>query len=251
MHCAARVHVMNEKGKNPLEAFRHTNTLGTKNLALQAAQAGVSKFIFISSIKVNGEETFDHAFTSDDKNNPLDDYGRSKAEAENILLDIGKKTGMEIIIIRPPLVYGPGVKANFGALVKLVAKGFPLPFGAIKHNKRSMIYIGNLVDFVATTISHPTTLNNVYLISDDYDLSTAQLISAIAKGLNKRRLNIPLPVTLFELVGKLTGKQAVVSRLVGSLQVNIEQSKNDFFWSPPFTCESGIAKTAHSFIKKG
>ena len=166
------------------------------------------------------------------------------------MIAIGKKTGMKIIIIRPPLVYGPGVKANFGALVKLVAKGFPLPFGAMSHNKRSMVFVGNLVDFIVTTIQHSESNNSIYLISDDFDLSTSQLITFIAQGLNKNVLNIPIPIFLFKLCGKLLGKGPAVARLVGSLQVDIEKTKSDFAWSPPYSCEAGIAQTSSAFITK-
>lgn len=247
VHCAARVHVMKEAEGDPLSAFRSVNTLGTKNLAMQAAKAGVKKFIFISSIKVNGEETFKQPFLFSDVNNPQDYYGQSKAEAEDTLLDIARNTGIEVIIIRPPLIYGRGVKANFGALINLVQKGFPLPFGAITENRRSMVYIGNLVDLVDKAIEFPKTANQIYLVSDDFDLSTNSLIMFIAQGLNKRVLNLPFPVSLFSLFGKLFGKQDVVSRLTGSLQVDIEKTKTDFAWTPPFTCRDGIAETTKSF----
>jgi UDP-glucose 4-epimerase len=250
VHCAARVHIMREADDNPLEVFRNVNSLGTINLASQAAKAGVKRFVFISSIKVNGESTFDVPFSAKDERNPQDDYAQSKAEAETLLLDLGRKTGMEIVIVRPPLVYGPGVKANFGALAKLVAKGFPLPFGAIKSNRRSMVYIENLVDFIATILKHPKLRNDTYLVSDDYDLSTSQLIFYMAKNTNKRLINVPVPIFIYKFFGKITGKQAVVDRLTGSLQVDIEQSKTDLSWCPPYTCQQGIAETLKYIINK-
>ncbi|PKI02281.1 SDR family oxidoreductase [Glaciecola sp. 33A] len=251
IHCAARVHVMRDRSSDPLEAFRSINTLPTENLALQAAKAGVARFIFISSIKVNGDETFGTPFTSSDLCNPLDDYGKSKSEAEDILLDIGQKSGMEVVIIRPPLVYGPGVKANFGALIKLVSKGFPLPFGALDSNKRSMVYIGNLVDLIAKAIKVPKILNKVYLVSDGHDLSTSELVSCIASGLNRRTLNIPIPAVFLKVCGSIIRKEDVISRLTGSLQLDIEQTKVDFSWTPPYSYEFGITETANSFINRG
>jgi len=251
VHCAARVHVMNDKTSDPLKEYREVNVNGTLNLAEQAAELGVRKFIFISSIKVNGEHTDTVPFKASDDPRPSDPYGVSKYEAELALLELSRNTKMEVIIIRSPLVYGPGVKANFNSLIRLVVKGIPLPFGAISNNRRSMVYVENLSDFIITTMKHSKKSTGVYLVSDDNDISTKELIDGIAIGLRKNVINIPVPIFLFKLAGKITGKQAVISRLIGSLQVNIEPSKQFFSWSPPYTFEDGIKETTKPLKKKG
>ena len=241
IHSAARVHIMNDSSKDPLVEFKAVNTHGTLNLAKQAAQAGVKRFIFVSSIKVNGESTTDEqSFLDTDEPAPEDPYGISKAEAEQQLLELGEHTGMEIVIIRPPLVYGEGVKANFASLMRLVAKGLPLPFRLIKNNKRSLVSVYNLVDLIKVCIDHPNAANQVFLASDDHDLSTAEMVALMAKVQNKPNLAIPVPVWCFKLVGKLLGKQAVIDRLTGSLQLDIAHTKNTLNWSPPYSVEHGF-----------
>ncbi|MEI8644233.1 SDR family oxidoreductase [Pseudoalteromonas sp. Hal040] len=241
IHIAARVHVMNEKAAEPLEEFRAVNTLGTINLAKQAAKAGVNRFIFISTIKVNGESTTNSAaFTYEDEPLPEDPYGISKAEAEQQLLELGHQTGMEIVIIRPPLVYGEGVKANFASLMKLVGKGIPLPFKLINKNKRSLVSVYNLVDLIQVCIGHPSAANQVFLVSDDNDLSTADMIAFMAKAQNKNNFTLPIPVWCFRIAGQITGKQAMVDRLVGSLQLDITHTKSTLNWAPPYTVEHGF-----------
>jgi nucleoside-diphosphate-sugar epimerase len=241
IHCAARVHIMNDDSTDPLEDFRAINVAGTLNLAKQAVEAGVKRFIFLSSIKVNGESTTDKvAYTAFDKSVAEDPYGVSKAEAEQELLVVGKQTGMEIVIIRPPLVYGEGVKANFAALLKLVGKGLPLPFRFIKQNKRSMVSVYNLVDLIKTCIEHPKAANQVFLVSDDDDLSTAQMVALMAKVQGKRNLALPVPVWCFKLLGKLLNKRDVIDRLTGSLQVDIEHTKTTLHWQPPYSVEHGF-----------
>ncbi|WP_100188626.1 UDP-glucose 4-epimerase family protein [Marinomonas sp. BSi20584] len=245
IHCAARVHIMNDSSTDPLSDFRAVNTEGTLNLARQAAEAGVKRFIFLSSIKVNGESTsYRTPFTAFDMRNPEDPYGMSKSEAEEQLLALGKETGMEIVIIRPPLVYGEGAKANFASLMKLVGKGFPLPFRAINHNKRSLVSVYNLVDLIKVCIDHPKAANQVFLVSDDNDLSTAQMVDLMAKAQGKANLSIPMPVWCFKLAGKIFKKEAVVDRLVGSLQLDIEHTKNTLDWAPPYSVEHGFALAA-------
>jgi nucleoside-diphosphate-sugar epimerase len=249
IHCAARVHVMNDNAEDPLEAFREVNTYGTLNLAKQAAEAGVKRFIFISSIKVNGESTgLGKLFTGFDCRKPQDPYGQSKSEAEEGLLTLAKQTGMEVVIIRPPLVYGPGVKANFASLMNLVSKGFPLPFGAIRSNKRSLVSLGNLVDLIITCIDHPKAANQVFLVSDDQDLSTAELIQYMAKGLGSSGRMLPVPVWCYHLAGKLLRKEDVVNRLIGSLQVDISHTKKTLAWTPPQSLESAFKETAQAFL---
>jgi nucleoside-diphosphate-sugar epimerase len=241
IHCAARAHIMNDNAQDPLTEFRKINTLGTLNLAKQAASAGVKRFIYISSIKVNGESTeLNRPFKFDDKHNAQDPYGLSKSEAETALFELGQKTGMEIVIIRPPLVYGEGVKANFAALLELVGKGLPLPFRCITQNKRSMVSVYNLVDLITVCVEHSNAANQVFLVSDDDDLSTAQMIALMAKVQGKRNLALPVPVWCFKLVGKLLNKQDVIDRLTGSLQVDIEHTKKTLNWQPPYSVEHGF-----------
>ena len=244
IHLAARVHVMNEKTKNPIDAFRAVNTQGTLNLATQAAEAGVKRFIFISTIKVNGESTTGREPFTEQETSPEDPYGISKAEAEQKLLALGKKTGMEIVIIRPPLVYGKGVKANFASLMSLVNKGFPLPFRAINKNKRSLVSVYNLVDLIEVCIEHPNATNQVFLVSDDHDLSTAEMVQLMAKVQGKSNLALPVPPTLFSIAGSILGKKSVVDRLIGSLQVDITHTKDTLKWTPPYSVEDGFKLSA-------
>ncbi|NRB79280.1 MAG: SDR family oxidoreductase [Saccharospirillaceae bacterium] len=250
IHCAARAHIMNEVSIDPLLEYRKVNTAGTLNLARQAAQAGVKRFIFISSIKVNGESTTDHpAFTADDKRQPLDPYGMSKSEAEQQLLVLANKTGMDVVIIRPPLVYGPGVKANFASLLNLTSKGLPLPFACINANKRSMVSVYNLVDLIITCIDHPKAANQVFLVSDDDDLSTADMVKKLANACDKSGWMLPIPLTLFQLVGKVLGKSDVINRLTGSLHVDITKTKTLLNWTPVMSVDEGFNKTADAFLQ--
>ncbi|WP_194442093.1 UDP-glucose 4-epimerase family protein [Pseudoalteromonas simplex] len=241
IHIAARVHIMNDSSNDPLSEFKAINTHGTVNLAKQAVQAGVKRFIFISSIKVNGESTTGNSpFKSTDQPAPEDPYGISKAEAELQLLELGKQTGMEIVIIRPPLVYGEGVKANFASLMRLVGKGLPLPFRLITKNKRSLVSVYNLVDLIKECIDHPKAANQVFLVSDDQDLSTAEMVALMAKVQGKPNIGIPVPLWCFKLAGKLLAKQDVIDRLTGSLQLDITHTKNTLNWSPPYSVEHGF-----------
>lgn len=245
VHCAARVHIMDDVACNPLNEFRAVNTQGTLNLAKQAAELGVKRFIFLSSIKVNGESTSDKApFTASDKSAAEDPYGISKSEAEQQLLELGKQTGMEIVIIRPPLVYGEGVKANFASLMRFVGKGLPLPFRAIKNNKRSLISVYNLVDLIMVCIEHPKAANQMFLASDDNDLSTAEMVDLMAKVQGKRNVALPVPVWCFKLAGKLLNKAEMIDRLTGSLQLDITHTKNTLNWTPPYPVEHGFKLAA-------
>lgn len=250
IHCAARVHVMNEQSLNPLNEFREVNTAGTMNLARQAQEAGAKRFIFISSIKVNGESTeIGKSFRASDERRPEDFYGQSKAEAEEMLLEIAKETGLEVVIIRPTLVYGPGVKANFASLMNLVSKGIPLPFGCITQNKRSLVSITNLVDLIITCIDHPKAANQVFLVSDDQDVSTSEMVREMAKALGKPTWQLPIPVWCYKFVGKLLNKSDVVDRLTGSLQVDISHTKDTLGWKPPQTLKEGFKQTAQAFLQ--
>ncbi|MCF2918008.1 SDR family oxidoreductase [Pseudoalteromonas sp. Cn5-37] len=245
IHSAARVHIMDDTSRDPLKEFRAINTDGTLKLAEQAAQAGVKRFIFVSSIKVNGESTTGkQPFSDADEPAPEDPYGISKAEAEQQLLELGEQTGMEIVIIRPPLVYGEGVKANFASLMKLVGKGLPLPFKLITKNKRSLVSVYNLVDLIKVCIEHPNAANKVFLASDDHDLSTAEMVALMAKVQGKPNLAIPVPLWCFKLAGKVFDKQEVIDRLTGSLQLDITHTKNTLNWTPPYTVEDGFKLAA-------
>jgi nucleoside-diphosphate-sugar epimerase len=239
IHCAARAHVMND---TETELYEQINTLATLSLAKQAAALGAKRFIFISTIKVNGESTLDgSAFRFDDKQNPSDPYGISKANAEIGLLELAAKTDMEVVIIRPPLVYGPGVKANFAAMLKLAKKNLPLPLGAI-HNKRSLVAVENLVDLVLTCIDHPAAANQTFLVSDDCDVSTTELLKLMTLVSGKKPILLPIPVSWLKALAGLAGKQAVIDRLCGNLQVDISHTKQTLGWKPPITLEQGIAK---------
>ncbi|HIF9430788.1 TPA: UDP-glucose 4-epimerase family protein [Photobacterium damselae] len=250
IHCAARVHIMNDFSSNPLDEYREVNTVGTLNLARQAVEAGVKRFIFISSIKVNGESTrIDKPFKFDDERLPEDFYGKSKSEAEEQLLQLAEETGLEVVIIRPTLVYGPGVRANFASLLNLVSKGLPLPFGCIKNNKRSLVSVDNLIDLIVTCIEHPKAVNQVFLVSDDNDVSTSEMVLNMAKALGKSQWLLPIPTACYRLVGKITGKEDVINRLLGSLQVDITHTKDTLGWIPPQTLEDGFKQTADAFLQ--
>lgn len=248
IHCAARVHVMNDTVEDPLEAFREVNVQGTLALAKAAAKAGVKRFIFVSSIKVNGESTTDRVpYKSSDEPSPEDPYGISKAEAEKGLKLISDESGMEVVIIRPPLVYGPGVKANFAAMLKLASTGIPLPFGCINLNKRSMVYVENLISLIIACIENPNAANQTFLVSDDNDLSTKEFVKGLSNGLGKSGLMLPVPNVLFSIAGKMFGKSAVIDRLCGSLQVDISHTQETLNWHPPYSVKQGFAATAKYF----
>lgn len=251
IHCAARVHIMDDTVDEPLEVYREVNTRGTLNLAKQATDLGVKRFIFVSSIKVNGEKTeLGKSFNSADKHLPEDDYGVSKAEAEQQLLEIGAETGMEIVVIRPTLVYGPGVKANFASLMRLTAKGIPLPFGCISNNQRSLVSVENLVDLIVTCIDHPKAANETFLVSDDDDVSTSKMVRQMAIALDKPTWQLPVPVWCYKLAGKLLNKEDVVDRLIGSLQVDISHTKETLDWTPPQSLQDGFKETADYILNK-
>lgn len=240
VHTAARVHIMDDTAADPLTVFRRVNVAGTLNLARQAAAAGIRRFVFISSIKVNGEQTaLGRSFTADDMPAPEDPYGISKWEAEQGLRDIAAETGMDVVMIRPPLVYGPGVKGNFASMVKLVAKGLPLPLGAI-HNKRSLVALDNLVDLIITCINHPGAANQTFLAADGEDLSTTQLLRGVANAMGRPSRLIPVPAGMLQFGATLLGQKAVAQRLLGSLQVDISHTRECLNWTPPLTVAQGL-----------
>lgn len=247
VHAAARAHIMKDEIADPLAEYRKVNVEGTLNLARQAAVAGAKRFVFISSIKVNGEQTpLGKPFRAEDVPVPEDDYGVSKWEAEQGLKQLAAETGMEVVIIRPPLVYGPGVKGNFASMIKLVTKGFPLPFGAV-YNQRSLVAVDNLVDLILTCIEHPAAANQVFLAGDGHDLSTTELLSGVAKAAGKSSRLIPVPSSLLMLCATLLGKKAVARRLLGSLQVDISKARNLLGWEPLVSVEEGLRRC---FIQK-
>ena len=249
VHLAARVHVMHDNALNPLEEFRKVNVHGTLQLAREAAKAGVKRFIFVSSIKVNGESSeIGKPFTAADLPSPQDAYGISKLEAEQGLKLIAQQTGMEVVIIRPPLVYGDGVKANFANMLRMTKRSIPLPFGAI-HNKRSFVFIGNLVSLIVRCIEHPNAANQTFLVSDGCDLSTTQLLRACAAALGVETRIFSVPKKLIEVVAAILGKQDVAQRLCGNLQVDISKARALLDWAPPFTVEEGLRITANGFNK--
>ena len=248
IHLAARVHIMNDNASDPLAEFRKVNVDGTLNLARQAAKAGVKRFIFISSVKVNGEHTeADAPFTELDKPHPQDAYGISKLEAEQGLIKIAQETGMDVVIIRPPLIYGAGVKANFASLLSVVKRGIPLPLGVID-NKRSFIYVENLVSFILHCIYHPLAANQTFLVSDGRDLSTTELLKECASAMGVKSRLLPIPQNWLEVGAALLGKRDVAQRLCGNLQVDITKSRELLGWVPPYTVTEGLKAAAQVLI---
>lgn len=250
VHCAARVHVMDDDAADPLREFRRINVDGTLRLATQAAEAGVRRFVFISSIKVNGESTvLGRPFTAQQAPAPIDPYGVSKWEAEQLLRKLSAETAMEVVIIRPVLVYGPGVKANFLNMMRWLYKGVPLPLGAI-HNKRSLVALDNLVDLIVTCIDHPKAANQTFLVSDGEDLSTTELLRRMSQALGKRPRLLPVPAWMLETAANVVGKQSIAQRLCGSLQVDISHTRERLGWTPPVSVDAALRKTAQHFLEQ-
>ena len=245
IHLLARVHVMDEEAADPLLEFRNINVNATIALAKLAAKQGIKRFIFLSTVKVNGESTSNKPFGEFDLPHPQDAYAISKWEAEEALKKISKDTGMELVIIRSPLVYGPNVKANFLKMMQFIKRGIPLPLGAIQ-NKRSLISIDNLVDFITTAISHPKAAHQTFLISDDEDISTTDLLRRIGKHIGKPVRLIPLHPKILSFLFKILGRQDFGDRLLGSLEVDITKAKKLLAWSPPKTLDEGLRATVIS-----
>ena len=249
VHAAARVHVMHEAEQDPLGAFRAANVAASLSLAEAAAQAGVRRFVFISSIKVNGEGTpVDVPYFADGQSAPADPYGISKMEAEQGLRALAAETGMELVIIRPPLVYGPGVKANFLSMMRWLHKGMPLPLGAI-HNRRSLVALDNLVDLIVTCIEHPAAANQIFLVSDGEDLSTSELLRRMGAALGRPARLLPVPSWLLETGAAMLGRKALARRLCGSLQVDIGKTRELLNWYPPLSVDESLRKTAEYFLE--
>jgi nucleoside-diphosphate-sugar epimerase len=253
VHLAARVHMMDDRAADKLAAFREVNVDATIHLARQAAALGVRRFVFVSSIKVNGEQTGIAAhpgpFTAGDTPAPQDAYGQSKLEAETALAKLAAATGMELVIVRPPLVYGPGVRANFASLMGIVARGLPLPFGRVD-NRRSMVAVDNLVDLLVVCATDPRAAGQVFLVSDDDDVSLRRLILAIAAPMGKKPRLLPVPVFLMRLAARLLGKGGAASRVFGSLQVDIAPTKARLDWKPVIGLEAAMQKTVAHFLAR-
>ena len=241
IHLAARVHVMNDVALDPLEQFRHTNVRGTLNLAKQSAKAGVKRFIYLSSVKACGESTsLGDSFNAESSYHPEDAYGISKMEAEIGLLDIADSTGMEVVIVRLPLVYGAGVKANFASLLRIIEYRIPLPFGLVRDNRRSFVGIDNLINFIEVCISHPNAANQIFMVCDGDDMSTADLIERLGFAMSKPVYLINIPLSWLKLIAHFFVKKTLMKRLLGSLQVDISKNYELLGWVPPFSVKEGF-----------
>lgn len=250
VHTAARVHVMNDNNANPLAEFRRVNVEGTLNLAQYAFSAGVRRFIYLSSVKVNGDESLlNFPMSPESLKIPLDPYGISKMEAELSLLEFSRHTGMEVVIIRPPLIYGPGVRANFRTMMNWLVRRVPLPFKAI-NNRRSLVSIENLIDLISLCLVHPDAAGETFMVSDGEDLSTPELFSRIGLALGRPALLFSVPPSLLKLSASLIGQGAVAQRLCGSLQVDISKTQMLLGWSPPLCVEDGLKKTAEGYLRE-
>lgn len=248
IHLAARAHVVHATALDPLAEFRAVNVEATLGLARAAVKAGVKRFIFVSSIKVNGEESSTAPFTAFDPPNPRDFYGQSKLEAELALQQLAQETGLELVIIRPPLIYGPHVLANFYKLMQIVKMYFPLPFSHV-NNRRSLVALDNLNDLIITCVTHPAAVQQTFLVSDDDDVSLTRLLQLIAKAMQKKIWLFPVPIRLIQIAATWMGKSAAINRLFGSLQVDINHTKQTLNWQPIISVEQGIQKTVQHFLK--
>ena len=249
VHLAARVHVMKDAADDPLSAFREVNVEGTRRLADCAAAAGVQHFIFVSSIKVNGESTDEKPFTEKDTPNPENPYSISKWEAEQLLREIEVRTRMSVTILRPPLIYGPGVKANFMKMIQFIEKGMPLPLGSVD-NKRSLLGLGNFVDLICLCVEEEATKGETFVVSDGQDLSTPQLIKRIGKSLKKKPLLLPIPVSLLHRFGQMTGSGKIIERLTGSLTIDSYKVRSMLNWRPPYSVEQEFCRIATWYTKE-
>tara|TARA_R100000306_G_scaffold57640_1_gene55839 strand:- start:7143 stop:8111 length:969 start_codon:yes stop_codon:yes gene_type:complete len=242
VHCAGRAHIMRESDSDPLQSYRYVNVLPTARLARKAAESGVKRFIFISSVKVNGESTIARgAFRETDEPEPAEAYSVSKLEAERALLAIARETGLEVVIVRPVLVYGAGVKGNFRALMKLASSRLPLPVAAF-NNKRSLVGVDNLADFIGVCIGHPGAANEVFLVSDGRDLSVSQLLCELSRAAGRPSLQFPFPIRLLEVTAQLLGKRAMFRRVAGSLEVDSSKARTLLHWQAPVSVSDGLKR---------
>lgn len=251
IHAAARVHQLHDQAADPLDEYRRVNVDGTVGLGIRAAEAGVKRFIFLSSIKVNGEKTEPGSpFRSDDEGAPIDPYGISKQEAETALFQLGRSTGMEVVVVRPPLVYGPGVKANFRSMMRLLHKGVPIPLGAVTA-KRSLIALDNLVDLLSLCLRHPKAPGQVLLVSDAEDLSVADMLRRLGRALDRPARLVSVPTGLIERAAWILGKKALATRLCASLQVDTGPTSRLLDWTPPVSVDEAFKRTADDFKARG
>ncbi len=248
IHLAARAHVMRETKADSMAIFRAVNVTATEHLAHAAVKAGIRRFVFISTVKVNGETTPNLPFSESMPVDPQDAYGLSKWEAEQHLRSISDGTGMELVILRPPLVYGPGVRANFLRLLSIANSGLPLPLESVK-NRRSLIYVGNLVSAIQACLEHPSASGQTFLVSDGEDMSTAELIRRIGKALGRPVRLWPMPIGILQTLGGLLGRSAEAERLFDSLVIDNSKIRQLLDWNPPFTVDMGLADTAEWFLK--
>jgi nucleoside-diphosphate-sugar epimerase len=249
VHLAARVHVMNEHVADPLEAFRKTNVSATEHLARTAAACGVKRLVYVSSIKVNGELTqIGQQFTEEDAPFPQDPYGISKWEAEQVLYRVAAETGLEIVVVRPPLIYGPNAKGNFEQMLKVLARGIPLPLSRVR-NVRSLIYVDNLVDGLIACAIHPAAAGQTYLISDGDDVSTPNLLRQLGFAMNRSVHLLPCPLIMLRLGGRLLGMSAQIERLIGSLSINSTKIRHELNWVPPYSLQQGLKMTVNKLIE--
>jgi UDP-glucose 4-epimerase len=248
MHLAARVHIMQDDTVDPLKEYRRVNVGGTEALARAAANQGVRRMVFVSTAKVNGESTSGRSFTEGDPPDPQDPYAVSKWEAEEALRSVAARTGLEVAIVRPPLVYGPGVRANFLRLMRLVERGIPLPLPDTK-NRRSLIGVENLADFLVRCVSHPGAANETFMVSDGEDVSTRELIARLARALGGSARFLPVPEFAVRLAARLVGKEAAVDRLLGSLVISSDKARQTLGWEPPVALDSGLAATARWYLE--
>jgi nucleoside-diphosphate-sugar epimerase len=249
VHCAGRVHVLNERASDPLSQFRLINVDGTMQLARQAADAGVKRFVFLSSIKVNGEETTPgFPFRADQSPHPKDPYGVSKMEAEARLRSLAAETDLEVVIIRPPLVYGPGVQANFLAMMRWISLGIPLPLGRVTENRRSLVALDNLVDLISKCLDHSAAVDQTFLVSDGESMSTATLLRRMAYALGRPSRLMPVPLPILTAGTVLLGKREVARRLLGSLEVDIKSTQERLGWTPPISVDEGLQRAAQPWV---
>jgi nucleoside-diphosphate-sugar epimerase len=249
VHLAARVHVMHDSSSEPLAAFRRTNVEGTLALARAAADSGVHRFVFLSSIKVNGDSTRPgRPFTIHDRPNPRDPYGVSKFEAEQGLVKIASSSSMQCVVIRPPLVYGPGVGANFRSMMQWIHRGIPLPLGSI-HNERSLVSLANLIDLIVMCLDHPAAANQIFLVSDGEDLSSTELLRRVGFALNRRARLVPIPATVLKLVAAIVGRRDFALRLCESLQIDISETQKRLGWQPLARVNVQLQETADEFMR--
>lgn len=247
IHLAARVHVMSKEASDPVNVYRTTNTLGTINLARQALDAGVKRMIFLSSIGVNGDTSGQSMFNEGDIPQPWNPYAKSKWAAEQKLKEIAGATQLEVVIIRPPIVYGPGNPGNLLRLLRLVDRRVPFPFGCVK-NCRSLIFLDNLIDAITLCVVHPQAANQTFLVSDGKDVSTPELVRVLAKGLGRPALLLPIPVWLLHLAATLLGKRVDAKRLLGSLIIDSSKIRNELDWAPPYTFSEGLHQTTAWYL---